>query len=36
LDDVKKLLLKMGTRVEASIDKAVKSLTTQNAPLAAL
>jgi phosphate transport system protein len=34
LDDVKKLLLEMGARVEVAIDKAVKSLATQNVPIA--
>jgi phosphate transport system protein len=34
LDDVKELLLEMGARVEVAIDKAVKSLATQNVPIA--
>lgn len=34
LEDVKNLLLEMGTRVEIAIDKAVKSLATQNAAMA--
>ncbi|WP_028777529.1 phosphate signaling complex protein PhoU [Shimazuella kribbensis] len=34
LNDVKKLLLEMGERVEVAINQAVTSLATQNAPLA--